>query len=236
MVQTSPNERGLLRWVFVGVLLGAASIALTLWLRSGGLESDAFEEVEEYFPHASDEQIAEWTEEWHRKGDVWAEVPDPPGEGPVVKARYWLARDRYDLEVRRRGRRFVVRIAGVAEHIYGGGWAAFGEGRITGDARDFRGAVATFAWSCLGLRYRHASDGLGRIVFSKDGADCHAIYMAWEAPEIWAKSYGRRREPGEERPAFGSFRGQIPIAKVLPVLEPEAEYRVRVRVTDSPLR
>lgn len=225
-------ERGLVRWILVGLVLGVGSIVLVQWIRGGGLSSDAFEEVEEYFPHANQATIEAWTEEWHRKGDPWADVPDPPGDGPVVRARYWLARDRYDMEVRRRGRRFVVVIAGVAEHIYGGGWAAYGEGRITGDARDFRGAVATFSWSCLGLRYRHASDGLGRLAFSADGRACIAIYNAWEAPELWAKSYGARHEPGDEPPAYGTYRGQIPIAPILPKLQSEAIYRVRVRVTD----
>ncbi len=221
-----------MRWILLGLLLGVGSILLMLWIRGGGLSSGAFEEVEEYFPRASLEQVEEWTEEWHRKGDAWADVPDPPGTGPVVRARYWLARDRYDMEVRRRGKRFVVVIAGVAEHIYGGAWAAYGEGRITGDARDFRGAVATFAWSCMGLRYRHASDGLGRLVFSKDGSAVHTIYMAWEAPELWAKSYGERHEPDDERPPYGSYRGQIKIAPALPRLEEDAVYRVRVRVSD----
>ncbi len=228
-----------MRSILLGLALGALVILVVLWIRAGGLRSDEFEEVEEYFPRANAEQVRVWEEEWQRKGERWADVPDPPGEGPVVRARYWLARDRYDMEVRRRGNRFVVAIAGVAEHIYGGAWSAYGEGRITGDPRDFRGAVATFTWSCLGLRYRHASDGPARLVFSEDGRRCHAIYMAWEAPEVWAKSYGERHEEGDPRPAYGSYRGQIPIAPILPKLDDEAEYRVRVRVTDldgAPLR
>jgi len=229
---TSRPEQGLVRWILLGALLGVGAILLTVWLREGGLGGGAFEEVEQYFPRIDAGTLATWTDDWHRKGDRWSDVPDPPGRGEVVRARYWLARDRYDMEVRRRGDRFVVVIAGVAEHLYGGGWAAFGEGRVTGDARDFRGAVATFAWSCLGLRYRHASDGLGRLVFSADGRTCHAIYMAWEAPELWAKSYGRRHEVGDERPDYGAFRGQIPIAPALPRLEGKALYRTRVRVTD----
>jgi len=220
--------------VFLGVLLGGAAIGGILWLRPGA----AFEEVESYFPRATPDAIEAWTEEWHRRGDAWADVPDPPGEGPVVKAHYWLARDRYDLEVRRRGRRFVVAIGGVAEHLSGGAWTAYGEGTITGDARDFRGAVATFAWSCLGLRYRHASDGLGRLVFSRDASTCSTLYMAWEAPSLWAKSYGRRHAVGETPPVYGALRGQIPIAPAMPRLEKGKAYRAAVRVLDregSPL-
>ncbi len=213
----------------LGLLLGASAIALVVWVQRGG---GGFEEREQYFPRSTPEATQAWTEEMHLRGDAWADVPDPPGDGPVVRARYWLARDRYDMDVRRRGSRFVVAIRGVAEHLYGGGWAAYGEGTITGDARDFRDAVATFSWSCLGLRYRHASDGLGRIVFSKDGADCHAIYMAWEAPQIWAKSYGERHEEGDEPPAYGTIRGQIPIDPVMPRLEAKRTYRADVRVVD----
>ncbi len=231
---TSPaaalQQGGRTPWLIAGVLMAATAILGVLLLQPGG--GGDFEEVESYFPRATPEAISAWTESWHRRGDVWADVPDPPGEGPVVKARYWLARDRYDMEVRRRGRRFVVAIGGVAEHLYGGGWAAYGEGTITGDARDFRGAIATFAWSCLGLRYRHASDGVGRLVFSRDGSHCHTLYMAWEAPALWAKSYGARHDEDDAPPAYGALRGQIPIAPVMARLEDGRSYRAEVRVVD----
>ncbi len=220
-----PAVHGHARPLLAGLVLGVLALAGAWWFsqRDRG-------EVEEYFPRATPEAVNAWTEEWHRRGDAWQEVPDPPGKGGVEKAHFWLARDRYDMEVRRRGARFVVRIAGVAEHQFGGGWAAFGEGRIIGEARSFKGAVATFSWSCLGLRYRHASDGIGRIIFSEDGQSCHAIYMAWEAPEIWAKSYGERHEPGDEAPAYGAIKGQIPVAHKLPSLAAAESYQVKVRV------
>ncbi|MDF1701321.1 MAG: multiheme c-type cytochrome [Planctomycetota bacterium] len=225
---SSPAHAGLARPVLVGVVLGIAAIALA-WFFSDRPEG----EYEQYFPRANAETVAAWTEEWHRRGDAWRDVPDPAGEGPVVRARYWLARDRYDLEVRRRGDRVVVSGAGVAEHQFGGGWAAYGEGRITGSPRDFKGAVATFTWSCLGLRYRHASDGIGRIVFSEDGRACTTLYMAWEAPGIWAKSYGEVHAEGDEPPAYGAIKGQIPISETLSALPAKGRYRVRVRVRST---
>lgn len=226
-----PAGAGVARPLVLGLLLGALAI-VSIWL----LADRAEEEYEQYFPRADAETLAKWTEEWHRRGDAWMDpVPDPPGDGPIETVHYWLARDRYDLQIRRRGSRVVVVVAGVAEHQFGGGWAAYGEGRIEGPERGFDGAVATFVWSCLGLRYRHASDGIGRIVFSDDGSGCTAMYMAWEAPDIWAKSYGERHEVGDEPPPYGAIRGQIPISEKLPVLPPEGRYRMRivVRSTDG---
>lgn len=219
------SRAGFARPLVLGLVLGACAIA-AVWLFA---ERDPGE-VGEYFPRADAATIAAWAAELHRRGDRWSDVPDPPGEGRVVRARYWLARDRYDLEVRRRGDRVVVSVAGVAEHEFGGGWAAYGEGRITGKATNFRGAVATFSWSCLGLRYRHASDGVGRIVFSEDGRRCTALYMAWEAPEIWAKSYGVWHAADAEPPAYGEIEGQIPMSERLEQLPPGGRYRVPVQV------
>jgi len=228
-VSAEPPARGGTRKALIGgVGLGVIAVALVLWLRE-----PAFVEVEEFFPEAAPEVIAAWTEQWHRRADPWLEVPDPPGEGDVVRKRYWLSLWSYDMEVRRRGANFVVAIAGVAPHRHGGGWAAFGEGRITGEARDFRGAVATFTWSCLGVRYRHASDGVGRLVFTDDGHGVTALYVAYEAPALWAKAYGREMIPGEEAPPFRSMRGQIPFTPALQRLPADGAYRVRVRVEDD---
>ncbi|MDA1195345.1 MAG: multiheme c-type cytochrome [Planctomycetota bacterium] len=224
---STPPARGAGRAVVGGVLLGAAALLAVFLVQR---TEDA--EVEQYFARATPAAIASWSEELHRRGAAWADVPDPPGNGPVERAHYWLARDRYDLELRRRGSRLVVRISGVAEHEFGGAWAAFGEGHFNGPESGFAGGQATFVWSCLGLRYRHASDGVGRITFDADGEGCTAIYMAWEAPAIWSKSYGRRHAVGDPAPDYGAIKGQIPISDRLPTLETSAEYRVGVAVVD----
>jgi hypothetical protein len=210
-------------------LLGCTAVVLVLVLRE-----PAFEEVEEYYPAASVELIEGWEADLQRRAGRWLnQVPDPPGEGPVVTARYWLSRYSYDMEVRRRGKHFVVVVAGVAPHIVGGPWASYGEGRIEAPGKGFVGATATFSWSCLGVRYRHASDGVGRLLFDADGVGVAAYYMAYEAPALWAKAYGRLATPGEEAPPYTTLRGQIPITPVLERLPADAAYRVRVRVTDS---
>ena len=215
--------------MLLGLLLGLGALGAAWWHSRRPPE-----EVGQYFPRAAPEAMEAWAQEYSRRGTPWEEVPDPPGEGPVATARFWLARDRYDMEVRRRGSAFVVSIGGVAGHVYGGAWRAFGEGRITGGWESgFAGVVATFSWSCLGLRYRHASDGLGRIVFDPDGQGCHAIYMAWEAPEVWAKSYGRRHEAGDSEPDYGAIEGQIPYSPRMPTLPAEARFTVDVRVLDA---
>ena len=208
-----------------GVLLGLIAIAWILVVRE-----DEFVEREEFFPEASAADVATWTDEWQARATPWLDVPDPPGDGRVVRRRYWLSRWSYDLEVRRRGARVVVAIAGIAPHEHGGGWAAYGEGRITGDSESFEGAVATFSWSCLGVRYRHASDGVGRLVFSDDGRSLTAVYMAWEAPTLWAKGYGRLRGDDETQPPYGTLRGQIPYTPALATLDRDARYEVGVRV------
>src|SRR5207237_7748528 len=142
-----------------------------------------------------------------------AAVPDPPGEGPVVSARYWLSRAVYEMEIRRRGGRAVVNIHGIDVQVMGGGWTAFGEGTVTGEPSSFRGAEARIHWSCLGIRYRSASDGVARITFSADGTKVTAVYSAYEAwqdaePFAFSKAYGEAvRGP---RPPYATFRGQIP--------------------------
>ncbi len=214
-------------WLLLGLIIGGGAAAFAY------LATPGFEEVEEAFPLASDTDIAEWTAQWKARTTKWQEVPDPRGEGRVVKARYWLSRAAYDMEVRRRGNRFVVAIAGVDIQFMGGGWAAVGEGRITGDAHSFRGAVATFTWSCLSARYRHASDGIGRIWFDEDGGGLYSIYMAYESPEIWAKAYGERHIPGEPRPAYATIRGQIPYTPAMKRQPDGALQDITVRVTDD---
>ena len=121
-MSAASHERGGTRTALLGgVLLGV--VAVVFFSRLGG---SSFEEVEEFFPEAKPAQIATWTEQWHLRADRWLEVPDPPGEGPVVRKRFWLSRWSYDLEVRRRGENFVLAVAGVAPHEHGGGWAAYG--------------------------------------------------------------------------------------------------------------
>ena len=218
--------------MLLGALIGLAAVG-AVWF----LQEPAFVEREEFFPLAPAEDIDAWTAEWAERATPWLDVPDPPGTGPVLRRRYWLSRWSYDLEVRRRGRRVVVAIAGVAPHAHGGGWAAFGEGRLEGGreeaAEGFGGATATFSWSCLGVRYRHASDGVGRLTFSADGTELTALYMAWEAPSLWAKAYGRLRRADEEAPPYGTLRGQIPYTPALARLQGDQRYEVGVRVVGA---
>lgn len=219
-------------WLFfvaAGLLLGL----LVVW---AGLHQPgrAFAEREWTKPWAPEADVATWWEEWERRAEPWTrELPDPPGTGPVERAHYWLSRAPYDLEVRRRGDRVVVAVAGVDEQVFGGGWAAFGEGRIEGPETGFAGAVATFRWSCLSVRYGTASDGVGRIIFTEDGEHLAAVYVAHEAPELWYKAYGRRRTPGEAKPGRGRIKGQIPYTEALSVLAPEPVHIARVQVTDT---
>src|SRR5439155_196216 len=148
-----PGEpaRGARAAVAAGLLLGCA-VAAGLFACDKG-----FVEREEYRPHATGAEVAEWQAEWDRRAKPHAAVPDPPGEGPVVSARYWLSRAVYEMEIRRRGGRAVVNIHGIDVQVMGGGWTAFGEGTITGEPSSFRGAEARIHWSCLGIRYRSAS-------------------------------------------------------------------------------
>ncbi len=221
-----PTVRATSYSIVLGAILGLTVCVLTL-----GCGEDAFVEREEFRELAPAEDVALWTSQLERRGMPWTEVPDPPGTGPVVTAKYWLSRAAYAMEVRRRGGRFVVEIHGVDKQVLGGGWVAFGEGVITGSPDSFRGAVATFTWGCLGIRYRAASDGVGRLTFSDDGASVSAIYMAHEAPELWLKAYGVRADG--ERPAYAALRGQIPVTPALARLAPSKSYTFRVKVTDE---
>ncbi|MDJ0973596.1 MAG: multiheme c-type cytochrome [Planctomycetota bacterium] len=216
-------------FVAAGLLLGL----LVVWAASHEPRT-VFVEREWTKPWAPAEDAATWWDEWDRRAKPWTEeLPDPPGYGEVETARYWLSRAPYDLEVRRRGDRVVVAVAGVDEQVYGGGWAAYGEGRIEGAEKGFAGSVATFRWSCLSVRYGTASDGVGRITFTEDGEQIAAVYMAHEAPALWYKAYGRLQREGDTKPERGRIKGQIPYAEALDVLAPEPTHIARVRVIDT---
>ena len=196
----------------------------------------AFEEREEVRAWAPDAEVATWETEWRRRAEPHSATPDPQGEGPLVVARWWLSRASYELETRRRGNRLVVAIHGIDEQVLGGGWSAVGEGTVTGDAASFAGAEARFAWSCLGIRHRSASDGVARLSFSKDGERVVAVYSAYEtwqdaAPYVCTKAYGERaRGP---RPPRGTLRGQIPYRDATTRHAPDAKVTVAGRVVTT---
>ncbi len=228
-MRQDPSAPSLRMWCLGGALLGLLALGL---LHAGCGEPAPFVEVEWTKPWAPKEDVALWQAEWERRAKQWTEVPDPPGVGPVERARYWLARGSYELEVRRRGDNFVLVTYGVDAQEYGGGWSAFGEGRIEGAESGFAGTTATFIWSCLGIRYRTASDGVSRLTFSEDGSTLSAVYVAHEAPTLWFKAYGKRQD-GEPRPALGTVRGQIPFSPAMTRLAEDREYVVPVMVVDE---
>jgi hypothetical protein len=220
---------GAARACATGGLVGLA-LSAALVLACGG---SGFTEREEVRPRATEAEIAEWAAEWDRRARPHASVPDPPGEGPIVSDRWWLSRASYGLEVRRRGARCVVAIHGVDEQIEGGGWTAFGEGSITGDPRSFRGAEARISWSCLGIRFRSASDGVALLTFSEDGESVVAVYSAYEAwrdaaPYAFSKAYGTRATG--PRPPQGTLRGQIPYLPAMRRFADDRAVTVRGRV------
>ena len=207
------SRRVRLAAALAGLVAGGVVVA-TLLARRG-----PFVEREEFRALAAPSDVALWQAEWDRRATPHAKVPDPPGEGPVVRASYWISRASYPLEVRRRGSRVVVETHGIDEQVLGGGWTAFGEGRITGDPSGFSGAVATISWSCLGIRFRAATDGVARLVFSPDGEHVTAIYSAYETwlaaePFVLSKAYGVRATG--PRPAYATLRGQIPYRDAMP--------------------
>ena len=197
-----PWARGAMPWL----LLTCALIGITLLVQRG---SDPSDPLSLHRPWAPEAELSQWHDEWVRRASQHVDVPDPPGPGEMTRATYWLSRASYRLDVRRRGSRFVVEIHGVDEQVSGGGWAAFGEGVITPPSkRDaFAQTTATFLWSCLGVRYRYASDGVGRLVFSRDGSRVEALYMAFEAPTIWLGGVGVRALPGEDSPPRDTLVG-----------------------------
>jgi hypothetical protein len=208
-----------------GALLGGGLVALF------ACSDPPFREVEVFRERATPQELAEWRAEWDRRAGPWQDVPDPPGDGPVHVARYWVSRTAYEMEVRRRGDRMTLAIHGVDIQTFGGGWTAFGEGRVTGASDSFAGAVATCSWACLGIRFRHASDGVARLTFSADGEELAAVYVAHEASGNFYKAYGRLQRG--EKPPYGSVRGQIPFTPGLLRLAPAEEHRVQVQVRDE---
>jgi len=227
------------RGLFVGVLLGLG--ALLLFVRT----EPAFEEVQQFRAWGSEAEVASWYAVWRRRIPGQTFVPEPPGRGPLDSAAYWIARGSHPLRVMRRGDRIVIATAGVDEqHSWGGGWVAFGEGRIEGPDRGFRGAVATVRWSCLSTQFRTASDGLARIRFDPDGRSLTALYVAHEAPTLYSKCYGILQEEGdtapppgagwtqqtEGAPARGTLAGLIPMTAVLETLDRDASYDVAFEV------
>jgi hypothetical protein len=188
------------------------------------------EEREEIRPEAAAEDVALWQGEWERRAAPWQAFPDPPGRGEVHRERYWISHAVYDMELRRRGDRVTLGIGGVDRQVMGGGWIAFGEGRVEGPGRPgrpFAGTRVFLTWGCLGIRYRHASDGAARLVFTPDGEGLEAHYMAHEAPDYWAKAEGRRA--AGPKPPYGGLRGQIPVSGRIARLD-DGEYAVRMRV------
>jgi hypothetical protein len=163
-----------------GALLGATLVATLLACDGDG---KAFREVEEFRETAAPADLATWEDDFERRATPWRAFPDPPGEGPVQSTRWWISRQAYEMEVRRRGDRVTLGISGIDRQTFGGPWTAFGEGRITGDG-GFAGAVATLSWSCIDVHHRHASDGVARIRFSADGRSLDVVYAAHETGEL----------------------------------------------------
>ena len=212
-------------------LLAGSAVAAGLFSCGGG-----FEEREEFRPHATEAEVDEWQAEWERRAAPHIRIPDPPGEGSVVTARYWISKTVYGMEVRRRGGRVVVGIGGVDSQTMGGGWTAFAEGAITGDPSSFADAEARIHWSCLGIRYRSESDGVAKLSFSPDGTRVTAVYSAYETwkdaePFAFMKGYGEIvRGP---RPPYSTYRGQIPYLPAMKRLPAKALVRVRGVVRTS---
>jgi len=232
MPDDAPAPRRRSRWApfVVGAAAGLASAFLVLGWR-------ADDEPVVARPLASVAESDAWTVEGERRGKPLEAFPDPPGEGEVVSARYWVSLPAYDMEIRRRGPRVTLGIRGTDIQVAGGAWTAFAEGRITGDPRSFRRAVATIVWSCVGLRYRGSTDGVARLTFSDDGKDVVVAYLqgyeALHAPiaDTYVKAYGRLAVG--TKPPYGVVRGQIPWTGRLAKLPPDAEVVVTGRVVTT---
>jgi hypothetical protein len=185
-------------------------------------------------PLAEKAEVVAWNEMGARRGKRLEEFPDPPGDGRVVSAKYWVSLPAYDMEIRRRGARVTLGIRGTDVQTAGGPWIAFAEGTITGDPESFRGAQARIVWSCVGLRHRGSADGVGRLVFSRDATELEAIYLqGYEALQVpladtYVKAYGRLMRG--EKPPYGAIRGQIPYTSPLARLDREAKLVVTGRV------
>jgi hypothetical protein len=197
------------RWLAFAVGALAGVVLAVLLLRSSGSDEPVMR------PRASLAEVAAWDEEGARRRAPLERFPDPPGDGPVTSARYWVSLPAYEMEIRRRGARTTLQIRGTDVQVGGGAWTAFAEGSITGRDGSFRSAVATVVWSCVGLRYRGSTDGVARISFSADGRDLVAVYLqGYEAlqsrlPDTYVRAHGRLAVG--ERPAYGVIRGQVPV-------------------------
>lgn len=210
--------------------VGVACLAAALFVACS--EPPATQGIPLIRPWASAADLALWHREWQDRAAPHVDVPDPPGEEPVQKARYHLSRGSYPMEVRRRGNRFNLEIHGVDEQVMGGGWTACAEGTITdataGATHPFAGSVATFTWSCLGIRYRHASDGVGRLRFSADGKAVFSQYMAFEDAELWLEAEGI--EATDVVPERGTLHGQAIAERNLGRLSSRARYGLAIEV------
>lgn len=230
MTSSAPLSRRLAP--VLGLAAGLAIAAGLLWSR----RERAFVERVVTRPKADPKDVAEWTDQRERRAARLEELPDPPGAGEVVRARYWLSLPPYEMEIRRRGARATLGVHGVDAQTDGGGWTAFAEGRITGDPRSFDGAVATLSWSCIGLRHRRSSMGVARLTFSRDGRAFDAVYLqgaealAIPTGDTYVKAYGRRADLG--RPAYGELRGQIPYQRAMPRHAPGARIVVTGEVRE----
>lgn len=225
MTSSRPGAWPAGRWApFLVGALGGAVLAVALLARGGG------ERILQR-PMATPDEVAQWNAEGERRGRSIETFPDPPGEGPVVSARYWVSLPAYDMEVRRRGARLTLGIRGTDIQIGGGAWMAFGEGRIEGPSDGFRGAVATLVWSCVGLRFRGSADGVARIRWSADGSELETTYLqatallAQPVADTYVKAYGRLARG--KKPPYGAIRGQIPWSESLARLEADATVVVR---------
>jgi len=211
-------------------VLGAA-LAAAVWRP---WEAPAFVEQVVERAMASPAEAQAWQEQRDLRGRPVDAIPDPPGEGRVVSARYWLALPPYEMEVRRRGGRCVIGIHGVDAQVSGGGWTAFAEGTITGSPEDFRGAEARIVWSCIGVRLRRSSAGVGKLTFSADGREVVAVYLqgaealSIPAADTYVKAYGRLAVG--EKPPHGALKGQIPYTQALARHADDARVVVSGRV------
>ena len=215
---SSPPPRA--RWFRLALLAGVvAGVAIVLSMLSRASAPAPFVERIATRAKADPKDVVAWTEQRERRAKPLEEIPDPPGDGPLVKASYWVSLPPYAMEIRRRGARATLAIHGVDAQVGGGGWTAFAEGTISGEAGSFRSAVARMTWSCVGLRNRRASMGVARLTFTADGRAFDAVYLqgaealAIPTADTYIKAYGRIAELG--KPAYGELKGQIPYTRAV---------------------
>ena len=236
-----PPARRLGRETLAAALVGAlaSGAALLPLVSCKEREPKPFREVEERRPAATAEEVRTWTEQLEKRGSKWYGFPDPPGEGPVGVSWFALGHESHRLEIRTRGHRVTMGLHGIDPQVGGGGWLAFGEGTLEedplADANSPEGEVgsplrARIHWSCLGTKLMSGNEGVARLEFDRRAGTLTALYLGFGEPEVWTKSYGQRIEPNLPAPPAGSLRSQIPATPLLTPLQPEATYRVRVRV------